>query len=119
MSLDRDGYGRYKPAERQGISRAHQFAYIEWIGPIPVGLVVDHLCRNRACCNPAHLEPVTNRENLMRGDTAAARLAAQTHCIHGHEFSKDNTYIKPEGTRACKACLRRRRREYRDRLAAA
>lgn len=65
---------------------------------------MDHLCRNRACCNPHHLEPVDNRTNLMRGDTHAAHNAAKTHCVRGHEFTEANTYVVPRGGRACRKC---------------
>ena len=90
---------------------AHRLAYEMFVGPIGEGLTIDHLCRNPACVNPAHLEPVTMRENLMRGDTLTAQKAAQTHCVHGHEFTPENTYVKANGCRLCKACTRERVRE--------
>jgi hypothetical protein len=79
-------------------------AYELAIGPIPEGLTIDHLCRNRGCVNPAHLEAVTNRTNLLRGDGIAALNARKTHCKRGHEFTPENTYVWREGTRACRAC---------------
>jgi len=84
----------------------HRVAYEEWRGDIPDGLVIDHLCRNRKCCNPDHLEPVTHRENLVRGETLTAREAAQTHCLRGHAFDEVNTYRSPSkpGIRECRAC---------------
>lgn len=91
---------------------AHRVAY-EWsIGPIPEGMVIDHLCRNRQCVNPSHLEVVTNVENVMRGYSIWAINARKTHCKRGHEFTPENT-IERNGTRACRTCrtlLKRARR---------
>lgn len=84
----------------------HRVAYEAWHGPIPAGLVIDHLCRNRKCCNPDHLEPVTTRENLLRGETLTASEAMQTHCIHGHALAGENIYVRPDkpNSRLCRAC---------------
>jgi hypothetical protein len=77
------------------------------VGPIPDGLVIDHLCRVRHCVNPAHMEPVTDRENVFRG------FAAITHCPKGHEYTADNTYIPPStGSRECRRCRAEQRRKY-------
>lgn len=101
---DAYGYGRFTPRKGKTVL-AHRFSYEMHIGAIPEGLTIDHLCRNRACVNPDHLEPVTIRENVMRGDTIMARHAAKTHCKHGHEFTPENTYIRPgTGHRDCKTC---------------
>lgn len=106
---DKDGYGIFSIARRS--LRAHRVAYELLVGPIPQGLVIDHLCRNEPCVNPEHLEPVTVRENGMRGDTFQARNAAKTHCIRGHEFTSENTWIDPaRGVRKCKACHREQNR---------
>ena len=104
-ALDQDGYGKCR---RDGVKRAHRVAYEELVGPIPNGLSLDHLCRNRACVRPDHLEPVTNRENLMRGATFAALNAAKTHCPQGHEYTDENTCRKSNGSRICRTCSNRK-----------
>lgn len=83
---------------------AHRVIYQLLVGEIPVGLQLDHLCRVRHCVNPVHLEPVTNRENLLRGDTFAARAAAKTHCPKGHPLAGDNL-VPSDLKRGCRACL--------------
>jgi hypothetical protein len=107
------GYGLFSPTHSRQVG-AHRVAYELTTGQIPDGMVIDHLCRNPPCVNPAHLEPVTSRENLLRGTTLAAANATKTHCDHGHEFTPENTRItKPEGKRICRTCARewmRRRR---------
>jgi hypothetical protein len=103
-----DGYGRMTV---DGKGRAAHIVYYErFVGPVPAGLVLDHVrargCVHRHCVNPAHLEPVTIGENVMRGDTIPAANAAKTHCKHGHEFTPENTQITTKGARRCRACRR-------------
>ena len=97
----RDGYGNFK---RDGKDlKAHRVAYELVRGSIPTGLDLDHLCRVRACVNPDHLEPVTRRENIMRGAGYTAEQARKTACKRGHEFTAENTYAW-RGGRICRTC---------------
>lgn len=99
------GYGFvYRNGQRL---MAHQAAYMEWVGPIPEGMTLDHLCRNTSCCNPLHLEAVTMRENLLRGNGWSGRNARKTHCPAGHEYAPENTYVRL-GQRHCRTCHRER-----------
>lgn len=107
LGMFRTGYGSVWNGERNTV--AHRVYYEDLIGPIPDGLTLDHLCRNRACCNPGHLEPVTMRENVLRGDSITGRNARKTHCLRGHPFDEQNTRIMKGGGRACRACDRERR----------
>ena len=81
----------------------HRIVYEFFLGKIPDGLQVDHLCRNRACANPYHMEIVTTRENVLRGIGLSAQNARKTHCHAGHEFSESNTYHY-RGQRHCRSC---------------
>lgn len=110
------GYGMFWLREVGNNVGAHRVAYELTYGPIPDGLVIDHLCRVRHCVNPAHMEPVSMRENVLRGVGKTANSARQAHCIHGHEFDTANTWVSKDGRhRHCKQCLRERAREYRSR----
>lgn len=112
------GYGRMSVDGR--LVRVHRLAYEHFVGPIPNGLQIDHLCRNRACVKPSHLEPVTNRENTLRGVNFIAQQARRTHCINGHEFTPENTRPRKDHPgRDCRTCnyLKNKRREQAKRLA--
>lgn len=91
------GYGK--------IIQAHREVYRLLVGPIPVDLELDHLCRARHCVNPDHLEPVTHAENVRRGE-AGIKNSSKTHCVNGHEFTPDNTYRHKNGGRQCRTCQR-------------
>ena len=103
-SLNEAGYGQFALNGRP--HRAHRIAWALTNGPIPSGMVLDHLCRRRDCVNPVHLEVVTNEENIARGYFFNVRPAAKTHCRNGHEFTADNTRIAPRGYRRCRTCER-------------
>jgi HNH endonuclease len=97
------GYGQFSVAGR--LVKAHTFAYELGHGPIPEGLEPDHLCRNPPCCNPAHLEPVTHRENVRRGDSPAGHHARAAQCPKGHPYDAENTQ-NDRGGRRCATCHR-------------
>lgn len=103
------GYGYFCAEGR--MFYAHRFAWEQENGAIPKGLDIDHLCRTRDCVNPAHMEPVTRRENVLRGNSRNALNAAKTLCDKGHPLSGDNLYTYPSGNRGCRDCRRRLRRE--------
>lgn len=108
-----EGYGRFWVSGRP--VSAHRFAYEFLVGPIPSGLQIDHLCRVRNCVNPAHMEPVTNRVNTLRGmgpTVAGLRMSTKTHCPQGHPYDEANTrwWRNERLCRACgRACVQRRR----------
>lgn len=101
---DHDGYGRCNIGDRRGVL-AHRVAYELAFGPLPPGVEVDHLCGNRGCVNPTHLEAVSKRENnVRRFGLTMADLPGDT-CIHGHAFDDTNTYVQG-GRRTCRTCNR-------------
>lgn len=108
--VDRDGYGARGGVMRQefGTDRAHRAFYMLLVGPIPDGLVIDHLCRVPACVNPEHLEPVTPEENTQRGENFLAVNRRVQSCPQGHEYSGENLIIKVkrsgQKSRTCKVC---------------
>lgn len=108
---DPDGYGRVLWPEGRML---HRVVYILSGGHIPPGYEVDHLCRNRACVNPAHMEPVTRKENTMRGVSPQAVNARKTHCVHGHELSGDNVYTQGGRRRQCRQCNAAAARRYKE-----
>lgn len=110
-SLNRAGYGQFTLRGPRNVM-AHRYAYEALIGPIPDGLTIDHLCRNKACLNPWHLEPVPNGVNIRRGGNAV-----KTHCPRGHEYRAENTYLY-RGSRYCRTCQNDQRRERRARARA-
>ena len=109
-SMMASGYGRMylgkrgnKPVAGKWSTLAHRMAYSLWRGPIPDGLVIDHLCRTRSCCNPSHMEPVTQAENARRAN------ATITECPSGHDYTPENTYYDA-GSRKCRTCVLDRQR---------
>lgn len=118
------GYSLVQKPRNGGPVLAHRALYELMVGPIPAGHDLDHLCHtadptclrdrdcpHRACCNPAHLEPVTERENTLRGSSPIALNAAKTHCHNGHEFTPENTYVVRTAARrlpgrGCRECRR-------------
>ena len=111
------GYGQVSTRGEQ--EYAHRAMYRLMVGPIPTGMEINHSCHSldatcsaghsclhRRCVNPGHLELVTHRDNMLRSRTAMAVNAAKTHCIHGHEFTPENTCVAASGSRSCRACNR-------------
>lgn len=109
--LNQAGYGSIRDQGKW--IRVHRLTYILFRGDIPAALHLDHLCRVRACCNPRHLEPVTCKENLLRGIGVNAINAAKTSCPQGHLFSGNNLRIDPKGRRRCRTCQREQQRRRR------
>lgn len=102
-AIDGKGYGQMRVKGK--MRRAHRVLFERVNGPIAPSMTLDHLCRNRPCVNPAHLESVTMRENILRGNSTSAQNAIKTHCPQGHPYSPDNTWVHTKrGTRICKQC---------------
>jgi len=109
MAAKTNGYGVVQYAGT--LRRAHRVIYELTRGAIEPGKELDHLCRNRACINPDHMDPVRQAENNRRSNSRSAQHARQTHCLRGHEFTPENTYTRSRGhktERFCRACSRMR-----------
>lgn len=108
-SCQPSGYGQMtveKAPSVPTVTTAHRISFEVFVGPIPEDLTVDHLCRNRRCVNPAHLEVVTNKENILRGTSPVAINKRKTHCPKGHPLSGRNIAFAKSGSRICRACKR-------------
>ncbi len=115
LRRDKRGYGRVTHRGKTG-QLAHRVVYEALVGTVPIGMTLDHICFNPPCVNPEHMRVSTRRENAARQRTALA-----THCSKGHEFTPENTYIKPAGSRGqrqCRECNKIAVRDYRKRSAA-
>jgi hypothetical protein len=116
-ALNADRYGLMYYANRRP-KMTHRISYEMYVGPIPDGLEIDHLCRNRLCCNPAHLEVVSHQENIKRspmiGVTSGRLQKAKTHCKQGH--SLENAYRRKNGSRQCRGCAAEYYRHNRDKI---
>lgn len=107
------GYGAIGINKRS--TYAHRVSHELFNGPIPYGFEIDHLCRNRWCVNPSHLEAVTRTTNIRRSNSLAGMRSRQTHCMWGHEFNEANTYINKRGWRECRRCRDARVKRARER----
>lgn len=119
-NIEPSGYGTFQTThEGVRFTKAHRFAYHVMIGPVPDGMDLDHTCHtndsnchlgndcpHRACCNPRHLEPVTEMTNIHRSRGPSGVNHQKTHCIHGHPLSGDNLLIRADGHRRCRTCKR-------------
>lgn len=106
------GYGIIRAEGGRGYSPlyAHRVVYELSVGPIPPGTEIDHRCRNLRCVNPAHLEAIPHRLNVLRGEGPSSRNARKTRCKRGHRLDGANVYRTPDGRRQCRACKRNWRR---------
>jgi hypothetical protein len=106
--INQNGYGLVRLNKKT--CSTHRILYEYYKGPIPEGLDIDHLCRVRNCVNPGHLEAVTTRVNILRGETIPSKHLSKTHCANGHPFTKENTYNRPNKSgfvgRRCKTCYK-------------
>jgi hypothetical protein len=111
-----DGYGLFKVNRK--MVRAHRFAYELAHGPIPAGFVINHICRNRCCVNPAHLEGVLPKENSFHAMSLSPPNLnrKKTVCPAGHQYSEANTYREPDGGRQCRECRKVATREHKRRV---
>lgn len=105
------GYGQFAVTTENHVF-THRHAYSTLVGAIPAGLVLDHRCRVRCCCNPSHLEPVTHRENILRGVGPIVANANKAACPAGHTYDDANVRRDKHGHRSCRECQRQRQRRY-------
>jgi hypothetical protein len=110
-ALRPDGYVQMRAGSPSRLVYAHRASYEEFVGPIPEGLTLDHLCRMRHCVNPEHLEAVTHRENCLRGTGVSAVAATRTTCPRGHAYDA----VGAKGERSCSTCSRAHKRAYKQR----
>ena len=111
-------YGQFGVSNGKRV-RSHRYAYEQVVGPIPAGMQLDHLCRQPLCVRPEHLEPVTARQNTLRGIGPTSMNAQKARCIHGHELTGSNLVVKADGTRRCRTCAAAHTRAWRARRAVA
>lgn len=108
-------YGQFYNGKHQ--LNAHRWSYEYYKGAIPEGAVIDHLCRNRRCVNPDHLEAVTNKENILRGEWKAGQNSRKTHCKEGHPLEGENLIMRTSRHgRGCKTCMYAAAARYRKRM---
>ena len=98
------GYAQFRVNGR--FTYVHRWSYETFVGPIPAGMQIDHLCRTPLCVRPSHLEVTTPRENTLRSTGLGAVHAAATHCPQGHPYDQANTYVRADRSRTCRACHR-------------
>lgn len=96
--MEAGGYGRFKYGDK--VTLVHRWTFEQFGGLIPAGMTIDHLCRVTNCVNPVHMEVVTRAVNARRGNPNVGK----THCISGHEYTPENTYVNPRGYRDCRTC---------------
>lgn len=110
--MPKSGYGLFRWESKTQL--VHRVVFSILVRSIPIGLHIDHLCRTRICCNPSHFEPVTPRENVLRGEAPTAKLARQQFCKNGHPLSGDNIFndrvYREKRMRVCKICKRAKQR---------
>lgn len=110
--INKDGYGMAYERSTKKYIVAHRMVYTAIKGPIPESMQIDHLCRNRSCVNPSHLEPVTQQENIRRGEGIAVGNARKIFCMRGHPLYGENLGINKAGNRFCRECKKMTSREW-------